>query len=283
MLREWRRPLVSVARDGRLASVIVLLGVWQFVTWAAHLNPQLLPSVSRVGRDWVHLVRDGELPSALGNTLKMLFIGFAISAIAGVPLGLAMGIMRRLRYAVDPYITILLSTPFVAFVPVLIVWLGVGNRILLGAAVLFSFPLVVANVQGGVRMIDRSLVDMARGFETSKAKILRKIILPGSAGSVVVGLQQGLSHAVKGVIIAEMLTSSHGLGGLVITYGDSFRAGPLLAVVLTALALVLVCNGFFGLLQAKIAGRRSAGRRARVGWRPKSARTRPCGDSVAQV
>lgn len=250
---DWSRAPLKLWRDGRLLSVLVLLGLWQLTTWAGHLNPLLLPSVTSVAGDWVHLVTDGELPSALGSTLQMLLIGFGIAALAGVPLGLAMGIMRHLRFAVDPYITVLLSTPFVAFVPVLIVWLGVGERLLVGAAVLFSFPLVVANTQGGVRMIDRSLLDMAVAFETSRLDVLRKVVLPGALGSVLLGLRQGLSHAVKGVIIAEMLTSSHGLGGLVITYGDSFRAGPLLAVVLTALALVLACNAVFGMLYGRVA------------------------------
>lgn len=258
---RWLRGLTTVWRDGRFISVLILLGLWQLATWVGHLNPQLLPSVSRVGTDWVHLVRDGELLSALGSTLGMLFLGFGISAVVGVPLGLAMGVMRNLRHAVDPYITVLLSTPFVAFVPVLIVWLGIGDKLLIGAAVLFSFPLVVANVQGGVRMIHRSLVEMAREFETSQVNVLRKVVLPGSFGSVLVGLQQGLSHAVKGVIIAEMLTSSHGLGGLVITYGDSFRAGPLLAVVLTALLLVLACNAVFGVLYSRLAVPGRGGRR----------------------
>ncbi|MHB2022447.1 MAG: ABC transporter permease [Mycobacteriales bacterium] len=246
------RLLLRQLRDGRLLSLVILLGIWQFVTWAGHLNPELLPSVSSVAVDWVHLVADGELGSALANTLGNLFIGFGIAVVVGVPLGLAMGIMRTLRFAIDPYITVLLSTPFVAFVPVLIVWLGIGTKILIGAAVLFSFPLIVANVQAGVRTIPRSLLEMARAFETSGLQILRKIVLPGSLGSVLVGLQQGLSHAVKGVIIAEMLTSSHGLGGLVITYGDSFRAGPLLAVVLTALVLVLLSNGLFGWLYSRL-------------------------------
>jgi len=251
----WRRAGIGVARgawqvlaDGRLVSVIAILAVWQLVADLAHISPVVLPAPSAVISSWWDVLLHGDLLGALGYTVQSFAIGFAISAVIGVPAGIAMGLARRFRYVLDPYVTILLGTPFVAFVPVLLVWTGLGIETRIAAALLFSFPFVVVNAEAGVRDVDQSLVSMARSYEVPPLKIFRKVILPGAFGSIFVGLRLGASHGFKGVIIAELLISNIGIGGLVSEYGGAFRTDHLLAVILTALAIVLLINGLFQLI-----------------------------------
>ncbi|MCW2929493.1 MAG: binding-protein-dependent transport system inner rane component [Actinomycetia bacterium] len=242
------RAARRVVADGRLASFIALLVIWQLVTIVTHVPAVALPPPSAVVTSLWDVLLHGDLVGALGYTMQSFAVGFALSVLVGVPAGLGMGLVRRLRYVIDPYVTILLGTPFVAFIPVLLLWTGLGIETRIAAAFLFSLPFVIVNAEAGVRDVDESMVSMARSFEVSNLRIFREVILPGALGSTFVGLRLGASHGFKGVIIAELLISNIGLGGLVNVYGGAFRTDHLLAVVFTALVIVLLINAVFRLL-----------------------------------
>ena len=243
----------SVVLDPRVVSFVAIVVLWELVAELSHVDPTALPAPSQVAQGWWSIAVNGQLWRALGQTLESLAIGFGVAAVSGVILGVFMGRVRPIRYSVDPWVSILLGTPFVAFVPVLIIWTGIGTTTHIVASFLFSFPLVVANAQAGTRDVPYSLVEMSRSFEASRLQVLAKVVLPGALPSILVGLRQGLAHAVKGVVIAEMLTTATvGLGGLVNTYGSAFRTNILLGVIFTGLIVVLAVNAIFDLLYRRI-------------------------------
>lgn len=229
-------------------SFIVLLAIWQLVTVVTRVPAVALPPPSAVVTAWWDVLLHGDLVGAVGYTMQSFAIGFALSVLVGVPVGLGMGLVKRLRYIIDPYVTILLGTPFVAFIPVLLLWTGLGIETRIAAAFLFSVPFVIVNAEAGVRDVDESVVSMARSYEVSNIRTLWDVILPGALGSTFVGLRLGASHGFKGVIIAELLISDVGIGGLVSEYGGAFRTDHLLAVVFTALVIVLLINAVFRLI-----------------------------------
>jgi ABC-type nitrate/sulfonate/bicarbonate transport system permease component len=234
--------------DGRLLSLVAVLVIWQLITVVTGVPPVALPPPTAVAASWWDVLLHGDLIGALGYSLQSFSIGFAISVVVGVPVGLCMGLVRRFRYVIDPYVTILLGTPFVAFVPVLLVWTGLGIQTRIASAFLFSLPFIIVNAEAGVRDVEASLVSMARSYEVPNLRIFWKVVLPGALGSTFVGLRLGASHGFKGVIIAELLISDVGIGGLVNTYGGAFRTDHLLAVVFTALGIVLLINAIFALV-----------------------------------
>lgn len=242
----------GVVRDGRLVSVLVLAVIWQIVAVTANLSVVVLPSPTQVITAWWDVLLHGDLIGAIGITLEALLIGFGIAVVLGVPAGLGMGLVRRFRYVLDPYVTILLATPYTAFVPVLMVWTGLGMTTQIVAAFLFSFPFVVINAEAGVRDIDASLGNMARSFEASPLQFLGKVVLPGAASSTFIGLRLGMSHGFKGVFLTEMLISYAGLGGLVTLYGSQYATDHLLAVVFTGLVFVLLINAVFEILHRRL-------------------------------
>jgi ABC-type nitrate/sulfonate/bicarbonate transport system permease component len=239
----WR-----VIKDGRLVSFLVLIGIWQVIATLLHLSHVVLPAPSRVATAWWDVLLHGDLLGALGFSVEVTLIGFGISVLIGVPAGITMGLLRRFRYVLDPYVTILLSTPYVAFVPVLLTWTGLGTKAQVAAAFLFSFPFVVVNAEAGIRELDASIIRMALSYETPPLQIFRKVLLPGASPFIFLGFKLGMSHGFKGVIIAEMIISYAGIGGLVAEYGGAFRTGHLLAVVITALLAVLIINAIFRML-----------------------------------
>lgn len=242
----------QVIRDGRLVSVLVIAGIWQLVAVQANLSVVVLPSPTQVITAWWDVLLHGDLIGAIGISLEALLIGFGVSVLLGVPAGLGMGLVRRFRYALDPYVTILLATPYTAFVPVLMVWTGLGMTTQIVAAFLFSFPFIVINAEAGVREIDSSLGNMARSFETPPLQFLGKVVLPGALSSTFIGLRLGMSHGFKGVFLTEMLISYAGLGGLVTLYGSQYATDHLLAVVATGLVFVLLINAAFEILHRQI-------------------------------
>lgn len=242
-----------VALDSRVVSFVAILVLWQLIAKVSGVNPVALPPPTQVAVGWWQIAANGQLWTALGQTAESLGIGFGAAAVSGIALGVVMGLVRSVRYIVDPWVTILLGTPFVAFVPVLIIWTGIGMETRIVASFLFSFPLVVVNSQAGSRDVNISLVEMAQSYEATRLQTFTKIILPGALPSILVGLRQGLAHAIKGVVIAEMLTTAtQGLGGLVNLYGSAFRTNILLGVIFTGLLVVLLANAVFDLLYRMI-------------------------------
>jgi NitT/TauT family transport system permease protein len=251
----WARAgagALHVLTEGRLASFVVILVVWQLITVVTGVSAIAMPPPTAVASSWWDVLRNGDLLGALGNTLGAFLLGFLASVVVGVPVGLGMGMARRFRYVVDPYVTILLGTPFVAFVPVLLLWTGLGVETRIAAAFLFSVAFVIVNTEAGVREVSASLVGMARSYEATPMQTFRKVVLPGSLASIMVGLRLGMSHGFKGVVIAELLISDAGLGGLVSEYGGAFRTDHLLAVVFTGLAIVLLINALCQLLAKRL-------------------------------
>lgn len=239
--------------DARLLSVLVVLVVWQAVAQGAHISPTALPSPISIATSWWDDLRNFSLLSNLAQTLKVVLIGFVISALLGVAVGVLMGFSRFFRRLVDPYITLLLAVPFTAMVPALVVWIGVSDTLPVAVAALFAFPLVVANSYAGVREVDTSLLAMASSFEARPTWVATRITLPAALPSIIVGLQQGLRSAVKGVVLAEMLATYAGLGSMVVNFGGSFRSDHLLAVVFTLLVVVLVFDLVVSLIRRLVA------------------------------
>lgn len=239
-------------RDSRLVSLLLFLLIWETIGAAGHINPTVLPLPSSILASLVDNARTFSLGSALGASLLTLLPGYLIAAVIGIPLGIAMGVYRHVRWLWDPYVSILLGTPLVAMIPILVIWFGLGDLTRMVAAFIFAFPLIVLNAQAGVRHVPLSLIEMARSFEVGRARLFWHVLVPGALPSTMLGLRLGISHAVKGVIITEMLVAAPGLGGLIINFAEAYRTDHLLAVVGVSLLLVVLAGQLFKLLEERL-------------------------------
>jgi NitT/TauT family transport system permease protein len=250
------RPIILATgwlNDGRLASLVAVIAVWEVVCRVTRINPTVMPLPSSIIGSAIDVAVNFQLGQAILISLESLLPGFLIAAAVGIPLGVAMGVYRYVRWLWDPYVSILLGTPLLAMIPVMVIWFGLGTTTRTVAAFVFSFPLIVLNAQAGVRQVDRSLLEMSGSFQVPRRQLFQKVLLPGALPSIVVGLRLGISHSVKGVIIAEMLMGAPGLGGLIINFGEAYRTDHLLAVVLVSLSLILLVNALFSGLHRRLA------------------------------
>ena len=139
----------------RLLSLITLGAAWEIAGRTG--NARLLPPISKVLSAWFDLLVSGQLFHALGVSLQALAIGFVLSVLFGVPLGLLMGRYRRLEAFLDIYMTALLTVPMISFIPFLVIAFGLGLHSRVWIVFLFAFVIIAINTAAGVRNVDPTL------------------------------------------------------------------------------------------------------------------------------
>ena len=127
-----------------------------------------------------------------------------------------------------------------AFVPVLILWFGLGVESRIAVVFLFAVFVIIINTMTGVKQVDTVLIEMARSFGAREREVFFKIILPAALPAIMAGLRLGIGRAVKGMVTAEMLLTLTGIGAMIMQYGSSFATDSLFAVILTILLIALL-------------------------------------------
>jgi NitT/TauT family transport system permease protein len=204
------------------------------------MDSTLIPPLSQIAAAWWKLFSSGKLLANLSMSLTTLAVGFLLAVVVGVILGLLMGRFRAVEHFLDLYVNALMSAPTTAFVPVLILWFGLGVESRIAVVFLFAVFVIIINTMTGVKQVDSVLVEMARSFGAKEREIFFKIILPAALPAIMAGLRLGMGRAVKGMVTAEMLLTLTGIGAMIMQYGSAFATDALFAVILTVLLVALI-------------------------------------------
>lgn len=204
----------------RFAAVGAALLAWQVVSAVVlpHLAPSaatLMPPPLGVVVAFVDLMRSGDLIFHILASLKRVIGAFAVAAIAGVGLGVAIGWWRRFGDLVDPLVEFIRPIPPLAWIPLAIIWFGIGDTQNMFIIFLGAFFPVVVNAIEGVRSVDRPLIWGALTLGGTWSQILREIILPGALPLILTGLRIGLGVGWMALVAAELVAASSGLGFLI--------------------------------------------------------------------
>jgi NitT/TauT family transport system permease protein len=219
----------------RVLSLITVGLVWEAV--GRTQNPHLLPPLSRVLTTWIELLLSGQLFQALGVSLQALVLGFLLSVLFGVPLGLLMGRYRRLESFLNIYMTALLTVPMISFIPFLVIAFGLGLHSRVWIVFLFAFVIIVINTTAGVRNVDPTFMEMARSFGAREGELFVKVVLPAALPMIMAGIRLGMGRAVLGMVTSEMILAVVGFGAMLMTFGASFNSPALFATLLTIILL----------------------------------------------
>jgi len=217
----------SYARYIILSGTMVLfVAVWWGIA-AAMNNPREIVGPVETGRAFIHLFTDPPLTRLLAAglqvTMTSILLGFALAAVVGIPVGVFMGRYLIVDLFCDPWVNIWYSIPAIAFVPLTMNWTGVSSTSSVVIAFLIAVFTIIINVYGGVKNLSGSLVDSALAYGASQTQVMTKIILPASLPNIMVGLRLGISRAIEGVIIAEMVFSVVGIGGMMDNAADNLQ------------------------------------------------------------
>ncbi|MER7274539.1 ABC transporter permease [Dactylosporangium sp. NPDC000244] len=223
--------------------VAAVLGMWELAAELGWAKKSFSSSPSLV---W-HSMKDYFGPggtgwSDIGASSQEFALGFAISVAIGVPLGILMGWYPRLDALVNPLVIFLNSSPRIAIAPLFVIWFGIGFQSKLWVVVLSAVVPVIVNARAGVVTIEPSLIAMSRSYGSSDLRVLRTVVLPGSIPAISSGLRLGIGAAWLGVVLAEFIASTKGLGFVVVTSANNFATDRLFVAVVVISALGMVAT-----------------------------------------
>jgi ABC-type nitrate/sulfonate/bicarbonate transport system permease component len=232
--KVMRRAFWAVAP---LMTPIFTLLCWEFATRAGYFSAFMLPSPDAVVARLTADVMSGDFLQNAIATLYRTFVGFAIAAIAGVSLGLAMMRNAWARWFFDPLVSIGLPMPKIAFLPVFILWFGLfdASKITI-IAVTAVFPIITATI-AGLQGVERELIWSARSFGATDRHIASEIMIPAAMPQIITGLQVALPTALIVDIVAEMMMGGDGLGAAMLEASRQLNSPDVFAGIIEVMAI----------------------------------------------
>ena len=193
--------------------------------------PHLLPPPSEIARTLAQLAQGGELVGHLLASSTRVAAGFAIGALLAIMVGALVGLNRRAAALLDPSFQALRAIPSLAWVPLLLLWLGIDEAPKLTLIAIGAFFPVYMGVSSGFRDVDRKLVEVAELAGLRPAALVRRVLLPAALPAVLTGLRNGLSLAWMFMVAAELIAATRGLGYLLTDGRETGRADVVLAAI----------------------------------------------------
>lgn len=235
-ITERTDKLISSAL--KLASIIAGLVLWHVLAIYVVADPTFLVSpIVVVHTSYEMLFVTGELYPHLFASSWIFFYGFALAIVFGVPLGFLMALSPAVRDYVNPWMTMLYSTPRIAFAPVLLLWFGIGGGAKVAIVFLGCLFPILINSFFGMRVVNREYVELARSFRLKPAALFLKILLPASVPFILAGIRLSVGRGLTSVAIAEWFGATEGLGYLVFFAGQTLNI-PTLFVGVAAFAVL---------------------------------------------
>jgi NitT/TauT family transport system permease protein len=231
-------------RKGRWSALLSPLAVallWEGAVAAGLLNPTYLPAPSRLAARLADLLAGGELWDHLIVTLGRLGASFVLAVVPAIALGLAFGMWRGLRLALEPILTALYAVPKIALLPLVMLVLGIGERSFVATATLTGFLQMTVSTMAGVLAVERTVLEAGRNYGADGWRLFRYVLLPSALPEIFTGMRIGLSLTLVLVIAVEFTAAQEGLGAFVWTAGQTFSVENLFSglVVIGVLGLIL--------------------------------------------
>ena len=216
-----------------LAVPLALVALWEALSRAGVINPIILPSPSRVVLKWIEYAKSGELPRDAASSLYRVAMGFLLGTALALPLGLAMGASRRAYALLNPLLQVLRPIPPIAYVPLAILWFGLGNPPAFFLIALGAFFPVLMSTAAGVRSVDAIYIRAARNLGATKRALFFRVVVPAAMPHIMTGVRVGFGVAFIVVIVAEMIAVNDGLGYRILEAREFFWSDKIIAGMIT--------------------------------------------------
>lgn len=236
-------------RGGRwtgIALIAALLAVWQLGSRSELLDPALFPPITTIFARWYDSALHGSLLPALQGTLGRMFVGYACAVVLGITLGVLMGRVRAIYNLLEPLVELARPVPIPAFIPLLILFLGIGTSLKIVVVVIGALFPILLSAYAGVSSIPPTMRETALTFGLSWWETVWEIVVPSAAPAIFVGLRTSLAISLIVETVAEMIAGTGGIGYYVLQAEQALRVDDMyvgiftLAVVGYALNLVFL-------------------------------------------
>ena len=240
--RRWREIGVG------LVVPAAIIALWQVVATMGWVNPQVLPSPLAVVAKWIAYLLplqpyvegsklawyfSGELIIDSLSSMYRVVVGFVIGAGLALPIGLAMGASNRVYAWLNPLFQVLRPVPPIAYIPLSILWFGLGNPPAVFLIALGAFFPVLMNTIAGVRQVDSIYLRAARNLGANQRTMFLRVILPASVPYILAGVRIGIGTAFIVVIVSEMIAVNNGLGFRILEAREYFWSDKIIAGMIT--------------------------------------------------
>ncbi|HLZ03018.1 MAG TPA: ABC transporter permease [Bradyrhizobium sp.] len=240
------------SRHAGWVAVLAVLAVWQAAGSAGLVNSLFLPTPLAIVKAIWQLAVSGALWQHLSASLMRIGTGWVLGTIAGIAVGFAIGLFNHARAVGITFISALFPIPKIALLPLLILWLGIGEEPKIATIALGVFFSTAISVYSGVDAVPRNLIRMAQSFNVPFSTIVRRVIWPGALPSILAGFRITTSIALLLVVSAEMIGAEHGIGAFVLQAGNLMQTDQLLAGVVILSLFGLVVGKLINLLETRL-------------------------------
>lgn len=216
-----------------LAVPVTGLAIWQLLSATGYIRPVILPPPAQVVEVSWQLIRSGELGNHVLSSAVRVLEGFALAAVSGLVLGIGIGLSRTTGRLAELPIQLIKPIPPIAWIPLAILWFGIGEWAKIYLIFIGAFFPVLINTIDGIRQTDGRFVELARILEVPRARFIRQVILPGALPQIMTGLRIGLNVAWMCVVAAELVAASSGVGFLIMDARQLSQTDVVLAGMVT--------------------------------------------------
>lgn len=245
--------------------ILFLLLIWESIPlWLTLPRGMALffTTPSKVAAAFYRLLLDGQIEEHFYVSALAFLLGLGLAIVAGLPFGVIMGRSRVLDALLDPYVTAFNATPRIVWLPLMILWFGIGiwSKIVIvfaGAV----FPLLI-NTYVGVKNVDRVLVNVVRSFGANEWQVMKVVVLPNSLPYIIAGLRLAIGRAILGVVVGEFFGSSKGLGYMIASAATNYKVDVVFVGVAIFMGLSLILTLSVKKLESNL-----------TRWRPEQAKT----------
>jgi NitT/TauT family transport system permease protein len=235
-----------------LSSFGFFLILWSILTYGRFVDPLFLPSPGRVFKAGVDLFMELGFTTDILNSVYRVMMGFFIAAIIGVPIGLIMGTFKVAEAFTEPVVGFIRYMPASAFIPLFILWLGIGDVEKIAIIFVGSFFQLVLMVAVVAKNVHKDLLETAYTLGAKRFQVIRKVLLPASLPGIVDTLRIIVGWAWTYIIVAELVASASGIGYMIISSQRMLRTGNIIFGILTIGMLGLITDFFAKWLYSKL-------------------------------
>ncbi len=251
-------PVIAAKRLNRNALllraglILTLLFVWEALARAEVIDPRFASQPTLILAAFADLALDPVIHTALLDTLIAFVVAFTIGTGAGLLVGLIFGLFPLAREAYFPMVAMFMAVPKSVFLPLIVLFFGLGREPGMAFGALMAFVYVTVNVVAGLDLIERRYLLAARAYRAGPLRLFFDVLLPGATPGIFAGIWHGIRNSFIGVINAQLFVSAVGIGYLVRLYTNNFQINEAMALVLGTAIVVIVMGTIWNRVETRL-------------------------------
>ncbi len=237
-----------------LALPVAILIAWELASLAGLIKPVTLPSPAKVLQTFWELLRGWQLVKHVEISIVRVLEGSAVAAVLGIGLGIGIGLSRLLARVTDLVIQVLKPIPPIAWIPMAILWFGIGELSKVYLIFLGAFFPILVNVVDGIRQTDGKFIELAKVLEVPRSRFIRQVVIPGAFPAIMTGLRVGMGVAWMCVVAAELIAANSGIGYLIMDARQLSQPEAVLVGMITIGVIGKLMDNLLKMLEDKVIG-----------------------------